>query len=430
MATRIQRAWRAYVRHKNECATRIQRFWRQNKYNIGYLQLRDYGHQLLGGRKERRRFSLISQRMFLGDYLNIKNGSGLSTMIRNAINLKPTEEVMFSMKGAVLVPRAMRSSIPSPRTFVLTNSSLHIVMATKNGKSIQMVDEKVLSLNTIRSASLSTLRDDWVVLHLDGSPDGDCILSCIFKTELVARLSQLTNGRITVNVTPEIQYKKKGGKTVTMKFVKDESVKNDDLYKSHVVRVGSGEPATSRKFITFNRQCPNGIPFFLESRPPASRKSKTGNVTPRANTAARRAPAAIPQANNPQQPQFNPQPQAINPQSQAAPQFNARPQAIPQFNPQPQAAAQPQFNARPQAVPQFNPQPQAATPSQFNARPQPKPRATPPAAAPPPPPKKPAHPLYKAIYPFESQEGGEISFVKGDTMEILEKDENGKCQTS
>lgn len=34
-------------------------------------------------------------------------------------------------------------------------------------------------------------------------------------------------------------------------------------------------------------------------------------------------------------------------------------------------------------------------------------------------------PIYKAIYPFESQEGGEVSFQKDDTMEIVEKDENG-----
>jgi myosin-1 len=102
-------------------AIKIQRFWRQNKYSIGYLQLRDYGHQLLGGRKERRRFSLVSQHVFMGDYLDVKNGTGAATMIRNAISLKPGEQVTFSMKGSTLVPRAMRSSVPSPRTFVLVS---------------------------------------------------------------------------------------------------------------------------------------------------------------------------------------------------------------------------------------------------------------------------------------------------------------------
>lgn len=114
-----------------------------------------------------------------------------------------------------------------------------------------MVDERIISINVIRSVSVSTLRDDWVILHLDSSPDGgDFVLSCVFKTELIARLAQTTNGRITVDILPQIQYKKKGGKPVTMKFVKDESISRDDYYKSHVVSVPSGEPPTSRKFLS------------------------------------------------------------------------------------------------------------------------------------------------------------------------------------
>lgn len=57
------------MRYKNECARRIQRFWKANKENIEYARVRDYGHQLLGGRKERRRFSLLGHRRFMGDYL-------------------------------------------------------------------------------------------------------------------------------------------------------------------------------------------------------------------------------------------------------------------------------------------------------------------------------------------------------------------------
>lgn len=248
MATRIQRAWRAYVRHKIECAKKIQRFWRQNKYNIGYLQMRDYGHQLLGGQKERRRYSLVSMRRFTGDYLDIKQGGGLSSMIRNAISFKGNEEVIFSMRGSTLVPRALRSSIPSPRTFVLTNQNLHIVMATMKEKVLSMSDEKVISLNSITGLSVSTLQDDWVIVHVDSDPNGDTILCCTFKTELLAHIMQQTGGRTRVSVEPQIQYKKKGGKTVTMKFVKDETAKGDGIYKSHVVKINSGEPAGSRKF--------------------------------------------------------------------------------------------------------------------------------------------------------------------------------------
>ena len=71
MARRIQRAWRNYLRYRNECARRIQRFWKNNKESIVYAQIRDYGHQILAGRKERRRFSLLSYRRFMGDYLDV-----------------------------------------------------------------------------------------------------------------------------------------------------------------------------------------------------------------------------------------------------------------------------------------------------------------------------------------------------------------------
>lgn len=49
----------------------------------------------------------------------------------------------------------------------------------------------------------------------------------------------------------------------------------------------------------------------------------------------------------------------------------------------------------------------------------------PPPAANNTPPPAPATPQYKAIYPFASQEAGEIAFEKGDLLEIVEKDENG-----
>ncbi|ORY95452.1 P-loop containing nucleoside triphosphate hydrolase protein [Syncephalastrum racemosum] len=454
MATRIQRAWRAYVRHKHECARRIQRFWRQNKYNIGYLQMREYGHQILDGRKERRRYSLLSMRKFTGDYLDVKQGSGLASMIRNALQLKGGEEVVFSMRGSMLVPRAMRSSVPSPRTLVLTNQSLHILVTTKNGKMVTMVDEKILSLNIINSISTSTLRDDWIVLHLDSSPDGDTILSCLFKTELMAQMLQQSGGRIRVNVSQQIQYSKKGGKSVTMKFVKDEKVKRDDVYKSHVVSVPSGEPANSASFppcptkeratTSTRRTTPAGI----RNKPMAPRP---GGPRPGAAVGGARptppAPASRPVSSTP--------PAAPRPASNIAPSGALRPPPAPRPNvgatppaaPRPvsqQAPAAPPAPAAPmgggggaptalsaalqqitsqRAAANGSPTPASRPVSQVAAAKGPPP--PPPPRAPAPPPAAPSLPQYKAIYPFQSQEEGEIPFEKDDILEIVEKDDNG-----
>jgi myosin-1 len=87
MAARIQRAYRNYLRYKNECARRIQRFWKNNKEGIAYSQIRDYGHQILAGRKERRRFSLLSYRRFMGDYLDVNGSSALGQMLAEACGI-------------------------------------------------------------------------------------------------------------------------------------------------------------------------------------------------------------------------------------------------------------------------------------------------------------------------------------------------------
>jgi Unconventional myosin tail, actin- and lipid-binding len=51
-----------------------------------------------------------------------------------------------------------------------------------------------------------------------------------------------------------IEYAKKKDKKAVIKVVKDETVKKDDIYKSHTIHVPSGEPSSS------------------VSRPPAKRK--------------------------------------------------------------------------------------------------------------------------------------------------------------
>jgi myosin-1 len=83
MAIRIQRAWRNYLRYRTECAIRIQRFWRRTTGGLEFIKLRDQGHQILAGRKERRRMSILGSRRFLGDYVGIGNKGGPGEMIRS-----------------------------------------------------------------------------------------------------------------------------------------------------------------------------------------------------------------------------------------------------------------------------------------------------------------------------------------------------------
>ena len=116
------------------------------------------------------------------------------------------------------------------------------------------------------------MRDDWIVLNVNASEEGDPVFSCYFKTELAANLLTLTQASISLHIAPtyelpylfllvfidghscSIEYAKKKDKKAVIKVTKDETVKKDDLYKSHTIHVPSGEP-------------PNSV-----SRPPAKRK--------------------------------------------------------------------------------------------------------------------------------------------------------------
>lgn len=75
------------MRYKHECARRIQRFWKNNKESIEFAKRRDRGHEVLANRKERRRFSLLGYRRFMGDYLDINGKSTLGEELQSVCGL-------------------------------------------------------------------------------------------------------------------------------------------------------------------------------------------------------------------------------------------------------------------------------------------------------------------------------------------------------
>ncbi|KAF9270668.1 myosin-1 [Marasmius fiardii PR-910] len=376
MAGRIQRAFRNYMRYKHECARRIQRFWKNNKEAIVYAQVRDHGHQVLAGRKERRRFSLLSYRRFMGDYLDINGKSSFGEELGSACGIGG-DEVVFSGKIQLLVSKLGRSSKPSPRWIVVTKKAVHIVVTNlKEGRQVTSLERKI-QLVTIKSLSMSNLRDDWMVLHGGISEEGDPVFSCYFKTELASTLMKISQG-ITLNITPTIDYAKKKEKRAQIKFVKDETVQKDDFYKSHTVHVPSGEPPGSL------------------SRPPAKRKP--GVVRPITQGKLLRAGGPD------------------KPRSAAKPKPTVRP--LPGQSTVTPAAAAPVKASQPVAIPK----PSASTVS--------KPstgagsRAPPPPPPPPPPKVAPPEPqveMWKAKYAFNGEEG-EMSLQKDDVVEVIEKE--------
>ncbi|KAF5352449.1 hypothetical protein D9756_005904 [Leucocoprinus leucothites] len=374
MAARIQRAWRNYMRYKHECARRIQRFWKNNKEGIVYAQIRDYGHQILAGRKERRRFSLLSYRRFHGDYLGINTKDALGAELASVCGITG-EHVTYSGKIQVLVSKLGRSSKPSPRFLILTSKAAYILITTaKDGPPVTAVERKI-PLVTIRSIGMSGLRDDWIVLNTNTpSEEGDPVINCEFKTELTTHLMQLTQASISVIIGPTVEYAKKKDKKAEIKFIKDETIPRGDVYKSHTVRVPSGEPPSSL------------------SRPPAKRKP--GVVRPITQ-------GKLLRAGGPSKPSST---------TVSRPKPAARPlpgKSMPAAAPTPVITS----NSTPVAK---------SAASNVVRAPPPPPRAV----APPPPPAEPEKPMYKAKYAFEGQEG-EISLQKDDIVELIQRDDNG-----
>ena len=379
MAIRIQRAWRNYLRYRAECATRIQRFWRRINGGLEYIKIRDYGHQVLQGRKERRRYSLIGSRRFLGDYLGINNRGGPGELIRNSINLPGNERCLFSCKGELLVAKFGRSSKPIPRILVMTNQAVYIIAQAIINRQVQISIERTIKLPNINYVGCSTLKDDWFSIAASGSQEADPLLNCVFKTEFFTQLKMAKPGGLDLRIGDQIQYNKKPGKPATVKAVKDNSVARDDLYKSGEIHTSQGEPPNSVSAPTPKGKAiarpiasgklikaggPNGQPSKMASRP--------------ATTAARPVP----------------QP--------------ARPSAV-QSTTQPAAQLVNGIHNR-----------NVSTASTTSAR-APPPPPPPPAAA-----VIPRKDMCKALYDFKGASASELKgMVAGDLLEILKKEDNG-----
>ncbi|OCF74371.1 myosin-1 [Kwoniella mangroviensis CBS 8886] len=374
MASRIQRAWRAYVRRKVEAAIKIQRFWRNQKESLVYARKRDYGHEVLAGRKERRRFSLLGMRKFMGDYLDVGGTSPQGEMLRNAAQIGPAETVHFSSRAELLVSKLGRSSKLSPRFLIITDKAVYfVVSAAKDGRVTTSLERKI-PLVTIKTISMTNLRDDFVALNLPPCEEGDPIFTCAFKTEMMCVILTLTGGNMNVSIGPTIDYLKKKDKKAQIVAKKDEAVRGEAVYKSHAIAVGSGEPASSL------------------SNPMPPRKPK-----------AKKAPKAAPSSRPTNRPTAKTLPGATKPSAPAA--MTSMPSA-PTATKAPSAVKAPIATGAARAPPSI--------PG----------RGAPPPPPPPPAPAAPAKEMYKALYAFAGQPG-EMNLVKGEEVEVKEKDDNG-----
>ncbi|KAK0387140.1 hypothetical protein NLU13_5453 [Sarocladium strictum] len=396
MATRIQRMWRAYLAYRAESATRIQRMWRKKRTGAEYLQLRDQGHRVLQGRKERRRMSLLGSRRFLGDYLGVNAARGPGAQIRQAANLGSNERAVFSCRAEILEAKFGRSSKPSPRTIIVTNSKFYVIAQMLVNNQPQISVEKAIPLGSIRYISASSSQDDWFALGIGSQQEPDPLLNCVFKTEMFTQMQRVMPGGFNLKISDHVEYAKKPGKMQQVKVMKD-SQQRADFYKSGAVHTTQGEPPSS-----VSRPTPRAKP--VPPRPitrgklikPGGPGGRPSRIT--ANRSAQPRPGASSARSVPPPPGIG----------------GAAASAAPAPAPAPRPVPQPATTAIPSHT---RPQPAAAavTPAATRLPPPPPPAA---------PPAKPK-PMAKVLYDFAGQKENELSIIAGELVEIVQKESNG-----
>lgn len=387
MAIRIQRVWRAFLRIRIEAATRIQRVWRKKRIGAEFLLLRDRGHKVLQGRKERRRFSLLGSRRFMGDYLGVNATGGSGARIRNSANIPSNEQAVFSCRGEILETKFGRSSKLSPRILVLTKGKFYIIAQHLVNKQVQVAIERAIPLGAIKFVGVSVCRDDWFSLGVGSPQEADPLLTCVLKTELFTHMQGAMPGGFTLKIADAIEYAKKPNKMQMVKVIKDSQVK-EDYYKSGAVHTTQGEPPNS-----VSRPLPKGKPIpakpFTKGRlikpgGPGGRPSRVTNTSTR-NT----KPVAQPRGSASAGRSLPPQPVA--------------------------------------AVAASIPNHTRNVPSASSARSVPPP---PPPAPPAAKPAKPREPQFKVLYEFSGQSANEITLTPGDIVSVLKKENNGNSLPS
>lgn len=432
MAARIQRAWRRYIKRKDDAAKTIQRAWRVKNHGNKFEQFRDEGTKLLGGRKERRRMSMLGSRAYMGDYLGCNDSSGYGRFVVSQAGVN--ENVIFSSKGEILLSKFGRSSKRLPRIFILTKNTFYVIAEVLVEKRLKLQKEFSIPLGSINYVGLSQFQDNWVAisLHSPTPTTPDVFINLDFKTELITTIKKINPG-LTIQIGPTVSYQKKAGKFHVVKFVNggDGTVPvHGDVYKSGTVTVRSGLPANSR-----NPKRPRGVSGKVDYSKyynrGATRKAGTSYApkpVARANIQPQQHQAYVPPQPAVQQRQ-KPAPQPVHQQpvqhqrtpSQTSPQRKAPPAVaaaqLAYAHPQQANSTHQPYNQQHIQKPQAKP----VAPARHVKKAAPAPPAK--KSAPPPPPAltapaKPKYPTYKALYDYDGSVAGSVPLVKDEIVYV------------
>ncbi|CAI5645535.1 unnamed protein product [Oreochromis niloticus] len=401
-ARTIQKAWRKYVARKK------------------YVQMREEASDLLLNRKERRRHSL--NRNFVGDYLGMDDRPELRQF------LGKREKIDFADK----VTKYDRRFKAIKRDLILTPKSVYLIgrEKVKQGPEKGQVTEVVkrrIDVDKILAVSLSTMQDDFLILH---EQEYDSLLECTFKTEFISLLAQRFEEKtqrklpLKFSNTLEMKLKKEnwgflsGGGSRQVTFVQgqgDMPVLKPSS-KSLQVSIGPGLPKNTRptrKSFTQSRSNMSRSHQHTPSRaapgPPVSHQNggirNTNHVTNQRNS--QHHSKRHPSSHNSAHPVLPSNINQVKERGGSRQQPNLDCLRVPD-----QGAAGP-GGRPPTSNGGMAHRPSASRPPPGGGRPKPAPKP------------KPQVPQCKALYAYDAQDTDELSFNADDMIDIIKEDASG-----
>ncbi|XP_037612098.1 unconventional myosin-Ie isoform X2 [Sebastes umbrosus] len=390
-------------------ARTIQRAWRKYMARKKYVQMREEASDLLLNRKERRRHSL--NRNFVGDYLGMDDRPELRQF------LAKREKIDFADK----VTKYDRRFKGIKRDLILTPKSVYLIgrEKVKQGPEKGQVTEVLkrrIDVDKILALSLSTMQDDFMILH---EQEYDSLLECIFKTEFISlldrRFEEKTQRKLPLKFsnTLELKLKKEnwgflsGGGSRQVLFVGgqgDQPVLKPTS-KSLQVSIGPGLPKNTRP----TRKSFSQVRSSNASRPHQNTPSRAAPGPPVAhqNGGLKNTNHAANQRNTQHHGQKHP------------PQANATRPFLPSNGNQlkERGGSRQQPNLDCLKVPEQGAagahRPSASRPAPGGGRPKPAPKP------------KPQVPQCKALYAYDAQDTDELSFNADDVIDVIKEDASG-----
>ncbi|XP_061101636.1 unconventional myosin-Ie-like isoform X2 [Conger conger] len=404
-ARAIQRAWRKYVARKK------------------YVQMREQASDLLVNRKERRKHSL--NRNFVGDYLGMDDRPELRQF------LAKREKIDFADK----VTKYDRRFKSIKRDLILTPKCVYLIGREKvkqgpdRGQVMEVMKRRI-EVEKILAVSLSTMQDDFLILH---EQEYDSLLECMFKTEFISllarRYEEKTQRKLPLKfgTTLDLKLKKESwgpwsaGGSRQVQFVAghgDQALLRPSN-KALQVSIGPGLPKNTRptkKSVTqgHSRQSRGRQPSRTAPGPPGAHQN--GGLK-NSTHAVNQRNASQQQANQRTQP-ANQRPQPANqrpPPASATRPFLPPANTVNQSKDKDRSSSKTQQNLDFLKVPDRGAagahRPSRPTPGGGRPKPLPKP--------------KPQVPQCKALYAYDAQDTDELSFNADDVIDIVKEDDSG-----